>query len=155
MLDPAYFVAMRGLALGGGREPADAENLKEKAAATQERYKFKFDVAKLAADWRIELPKEITGDELTDDFRRSMSPTRSAAATGRRISNIDRSAGAGLAALGHLGRHGPGSSQVAHALKRASPACRTRHVAIGDDAGWLCLRSRSASATNRMPKTIE
>jgi hypothetical protein len=31
-------------------------------------YKFKFDVAKLAADWRIELPKELTGDEITDDF---------------------------------------------------------------------------------------
>jgi len=50
------------------RDPADAEGLKEKAVATQERYKFKFDVAKLATDWRIELPKEIKGDELTDDF---------------------------------------------------------------------------------------
>jgi spermidine synthase len=50
------------------RDPADAENLKDKAAAAQERYKFKFDVAKLATDWRIELPKELKGDELTDDF---------------------------------------------------------------------------------------
>jgi spermidine synthase len=50
------------------RDPADAEGLEQKAAATQQRYQFKFDVAKLAADWRIELPKELKGDELTDDF---------------------------------------------------------------------------------------
>jgi spermidine synthase len=46
----------------------DAESLRQKAVATQERYKFRFDVAKLAADWRIEPPKELTGDLLTDDF---------------------------------------------------------------------------------------
>jgi spermidine synthase len=50
------------------RDPVDAETLKQKAAATQERYKFKFDVAKLAAEWRIDLPKELKGEELTDDF---------------------------------------------------------------------------------------
>jgi spermidine synthase len=50
------------------RDPADAEGLQQKAAATQERYRFKFDVARLAADWRIEPPKELKGDELTDDF---------------------------------------------------------------------------------------
>jgi len=46
----------------------DAESLRQKAVATQERYKFRFDVAKLAADWRIEPPKELKGDLLTDDF---------------------------------------------------------------------------------------
>jgi spermidine synthase len=47
---------------------ADAEALKQKAAAAQERYKFRFDVRELAAASRIELPKELTGDVLTDDF---------------------------------------------------------------------------------------
>jgi spermidine synthase len=47
---------------------ADAETLKQKADAAQERYKFRFDVAKLAGAWRIELPKELKGELLTDDF---------------------------------------------------------------------------------------
>jgi spermidine synthase len=46
----------------------DTEILKQKAAAAQERYRFRFDVANLAAEWRIELPKQLTGDVLTDDF---------------------------------------------------------------------------------------
>jgi spermidine synthase len=60
--------------------PADAEALKQKAAATQERYKFRFDVVKLAAEWRIELPKELKGDLLTDDF----APVNVYDAVGRR-----------------------------------------------------------------------
>jgi len=47
----------------------DAESLRQKAVATQERYKFRFDVAKLAADWRIEPPKELKGDLLTTTSR--------------------------------------------------------------------------------------
>jgi len=47
---------------------ADPETLKQKAAAAQERYKFRFDIAKLAAEWRIEVPKELKGEVLTDDF---------------------------------------------------------------------------------------
>jgi spermidine synthase len=47
---------------------ADDEILMQKAVAAQERYKFRFDVAKLATAWRIELPKELKGDVLTDDF---------------------------------------------------------------------------------------
>jgi spermidine synthase len=47
---------------------ADDETLTQKAVAAQERYKFRFDVAKLATAWRIELPKELKGDLLTDDF---------------------------------------------------------------------------------------
>jgi spermidine synthase len=47
---------------------ADAETLTQKAVAAQERYKFRFDVARLAVTWRIELPKELKGDLLTDDF---------------------------------------------------------------------------------------
>jgi spermidine synthase len=47
---------------------ADAETLMHKAVAAQERYKFRFDVAKLAVAWRIELPNELKGELLTDDF---------------------------------------------------------------------------------------
>jgi spermidine synthase len=47
---------------------ADAETLMQKAVAAQERYKLRFDVAKLAVAWRIELPKELKGELLTDDF---------------------------------------------------------------------------------------
>jgi spermidine synthase len=51
------------------RDPvADAETPLQKAVAAQERYKFRFDVAKLAVEWRIELPKELKGELLTDDF---------------------------------------------------------------------------------------
>jgi spermidine synthase len=58
-----------GVIVMAPRDPvADAETLKQKAVAVQERYKFRFDVAKLAAEWRIELPKELKGDVLTDDF---------------------------------------------------------------------------------------
>src|SRR5262245_14967870 len=47
---------------------ADAEASAQKAAAVQERYKFRFDVAKLAVTSRFELPKELKGEVLTDDF---------------------------------------------------------------------------------------
>ncbi len=51
------------------RDPvADPETLKQQADAVQERYKFRFDVAKLAVAERKELPKVLKGDELTDDF---------------------------------------------------------------------------------------
>jgi spermidine synthase len=51
------------------RDPvADPETLKQQAVAVQERYKFRFDVAKLAVAERKELPKVLKGDELTDDF---------------------------------------------------------------------------------------
>lgn len=45
-----------------------AEKLVQKAVAAQERYKLRFDVAKLAAAWRIDLPKQLQGELLTDDF---------------------------------------------------------------------------------------
>jgi spermidine synthase len=57
-----------GVIVMAPRDPLDIDAFKQKAAATQERYKFKFDVTKLAADWRIELPKELKGELLTDDF---------------------------------------------------------------------------------------
>ena len=47
---------------------ADAKTLMQKAVATQERYGFRFGVAKLAVASRIELPKGLKGDVLTDDF---------------------------------------------------------------------------------------
>ena len=47
---------------------ADAETLMQKAVAMQERYKFRFDIAKLAVASRIELPNELKGEVLTDDF---------------------------------------------------------------------------------------
>jgi spermidine synthase len=46
----------------------DGEALEQKAVVAQKRYKFHFDVAKLAAEWRVDLPKQLTGDLLTDDF---------------------------------------------------------------------------------------
>jgi spermidine synthase len=46
----------------------DGEALKQKAAAAQERYKFRFDIGRLAADWRIDMPKVLKGELLTDDF---------------------------------------------------------------------------------------
>jgi spermidine synthase len=53
----------------GPRDPVpDDETLMQKAVATQERYKFRFDVGKLAGASRIALPKELKGDLLTDDF---------------------------------------------------------------------------------------
>jgi spermidine synthase len=51
------------------RDPVeDGEALRRRAVAAQERYKFRFDVGKLAADWRIEMPKTLKGEALTDDF---------------------------------------------------------------------------------------
>jgi spermidine synthase len=47
---------------------ADAETVMQKAVAAQERYKFRFDVAKLVGASRIELPKQLKGEVLTDDF---------------------------------------------------------------------------------------
>jgi spermidine synthase len=41
---------------------------KQKAAATQARYKFRFDVTKLIVVRRVEFPKELKGELLTDDF---------------------------------------------------------------------------------------
>jgi spermidine synthase len=46
---------------------SDAEAL-QKAAAAQQRYKFRFDVAKLVAERRMPVPKELKGKVLTDDF---------------------------------------------------------------------------------------
>ena len=60
---------------------ADPEALKEKAVAAQERYKFRFDVAKLAVEARIALPKELKGDVLTDDF----APVNLYDSDGRRV----------------------------------------------------------------------
>jgi len=46
----------------------DAQALTQKALAAQERYKFRFDVSKLAAERRIPMPGELKGVLLTDDF---------------------------------------------------------------------------------------
>ena len=46
----------------------DAEAMKQKAAAVQERYKFRVDIPTLAAASRTILPKELKGEVLTDDF---------------------------------------------------------------------------------------
>jgi spermidine synthase len=63
----------------------DRETLKQKSAAVQERYKFRFDVAKLAIESRIELPKEPRGEVLTDDF----APANVFDAYGRRYRRKD------------------------------------------------------------------
>lgn len=46
---------------------SDAETL-QKAAAAQQRYKFRFDVSKLVTERRMPLPKQLKGQVLTDDF---------------------------------------------------------------------------------------
>jgi spermidine synthase len=48
--------------------PVEDAALQEKAAATQERYKFRFELPTLAAASRVELPAQLKGDVLTDDF---------------------------------------------------------------------------------------
>jgi predicted membrane-bound spermidine synthase len=56
------------IAIGRIDPAVDAQTLMQKAAAAQERYKFRFDVTKLIAARRIEFPKEMKGEVLTDDF---------------------------------------------------------------------------------------
>jgi spermidine synthase len=55
------------IVLGRLDPSSDAETL-QKAAAAQERYKFRFDVSKLVTEGRAPVPKELTGKVLTDDF---------------------------------------------------------------------------------------
>jgi spermidine synthase len=51
------------------RDPLPAsETLTQKAEAAQARYKFRFDVTKLVVERRIEFPKALKGELLTDDF---------------------------------------------------------------------------------------
>ena len=58
-----------GVIVTAPRDPVeDGEALKRKAVAAQERYKFRFDIGKLAVDWRIDVPKALKGELLTDDF---------------------------------------------------------------------------------------
>jgi len=56
------------IVIGGNDKPADAETLQQKADGAQAHYKFRFDVSKLVAARRIEPPKVLKGDVLTDDF---------------------------------------------------------------------------------------
>ena len=58
-----------GVIVTAPRDPIeDGEALRQRAVAAQERYKFRYDIGKLAADWRIDVPKALKGDLLTDDF---------------------------------------------------------------------------------------
>jgi len=53
----------------GWRDPLTAaETLMQKAAAVQARYNFRFDVTKLVVERRIDFPKVLKGELLTDDF---------------------------------------------------------------------------------------
>jgi len=53
----------------GRRDPLTAaETLMQKAAAVQARYNFRFDVTKLVIERRIDFPKVLKGELLTDDF---------------------------------------------------------------------------------------
>jgi spermidine synthase len=60
---------------------ADPQALAQKAIAVQERYKFRFDVAQLAAASRTPTPEEPKGEVLTDDF----APANIYDAEGRRF----------------------------------------------------------------------
>ena len=55
------------IVIGRCEPSSDAETL-QKAAAAQARHKFRFDVSKLVAEQRMQLPKEFKGKVLTDDF---------------------------------------------------------------------------------------
>lgn len=53
----------------GRRDPLPAsQTLTQKAAAAQMRYNFRFDVTKLVVERRIDFPKDLRGELLTDDF---------------------------------------------------------------------------------------
>jgi spermidine synthase len=53
----------------GLREPfADGETLMQRAVAAQWRYRLRFDVSTLAAARRVEVPTQLKGEVLTDDF---------------------------------------------------------------------------------------
>jgi spermidine synthase len=52
----------------GRLDPATEAETLQKAVAAQERFKFRFDVARLVAARRIEAPPAANGEVLTDDF---------------------------------------------------------------------------------------
>jgi hypothetical protein len=52
----------------GRLDPSSDAETSQKAAAAQARYEFRFDVAKLVAERRMPLPKDLKGKVLTDDF---------------------------------------------------------------------------------------
>ncbi len=49
-------------------DPSDAAETARKAAAAQERYRFRFDVSRLLEEKRMATPSEANGEVLTDDF---------------------------------------------------------------------------------------
>jgi spermidine synthase len=52
----------------GRLDPSSDTETSQKAAAAQQRYKFRFDVSKLVTEQRMPVPKELKGKVLTDDF---------------------------------------------------------------------------------------
>jgi hypothetical protein len=56
------------IVIGRRDSSADAETLSQRAAAAQDRYKFRFDVSQLLTARRIEVPKTPKGEVLSDDF---------------------------------------------------------------------------------------
>jgi spermidine synthase len=52
----------------GRLAPSSDAGTLQKAAVAQQRYRFRFDVAKLVAEQHMALPKELKGKVLTDDF---------------------------------------------------------------------------------------
>lgn len=56
------------IAIVGLDHPASNDELMRRAAAVQEKYKYRFDIAKLASERRIPVPKSAEkGEILTDD----------------------------------------------------------------------------------------
>jgi hypothetical protein len=61
-------LSMSNVVVLGRLDPfTEAETL-QKAAAAQERYKFRYDVSQLVTARRIGTPKALRGEVLTDDF---------------------------------------------------------------------------------------
>ena len=56
------------IVIGQHDTPVDAETARQRAAAAQQRYKFRFDVSELVGARRIAFPKALKGELLTDDY---------------------------------------------------------------------------------------
>jgi len=63
-----YHAGEQNVVVVAGLDSFSNEEKLKKAAAAQERYKFRFDVSRLITEERIEVPNAPKGDVLTDDF---------------------------------------------------------------------------------------
>ena len=72
--------SMSNVIVLGRLAPSSDDETLQKAATAQARYKFRFDVSRIAAEHRMPFPTALKGEILTDDF----SPADVLAASGRK-----------------------------------------------------------------------